>query len=208
MKIKAWPFVLVLLGLWFQTALTISYLCIGMILKIGHVFMQDEGSSEEKLVTPSSSVLVMDCYHIATWPFYTLVVGIKESVKLISVGLFCVSTAFGMFFFLGTTTDVPTNVTDSYRKIVMSDNAIPLHIKAEINERIEDGFEYSDLVWSRNEVIKSCGTENEQISTSTYLLSTAMIGLFRMFPLFSNVLMSVGNSLDDLNCGINEITQD
>ncbi|HFQ4839771.1 hypothetical protein F6X00_25445 (plasmid) [Vibrio vulnificus] len=209
MKIKVWPFGLVLMGLWFLTAVTIGYLLIGMVIKVGHGFFRDDGDSGGKLETPSSTDLMMDCYHVTTWPWYVQVVGIKESLQLITGGLFCLSTAFGMFYYLGASTNVPESVTNSYRSIVTErDHPLPLHVKAEINRRIDDGFEYSDLIWARDELIRSCGIDKEPVNVSTQLLSTAMMGIFRMFPIYSATLMSVGNTIDRVNCTINETTND
>ncbi|MBD0788106.1 hypothetical protein HUO09_17265 [Vibrio sp. Y2-5] len=209
MKIKVWPFGLVLMGLWFLTEVTVSYLIIGIVIKVGHGFFRNEGNSEGKLETPGATDLILDFYHVTTWPWYVQLVGIKESLQLITGGLFCLSTAFGMLYYLGASTNVPESVTNSYKSIVTErDNTLPLHVKAEINSRIDDGFEYSDLIWARDEVIRSCGIANEPVNVSTQLLSTAMMGIFRMFPIFSDTLMSVGNTIDRANCTINETTQD
>jgi hypothetical protein len=200
MKIRVWPFVLVSLGLWFLTLITIGYLVIGIFIKIGHSILREVGAPEG-LDPPTTSDVFMDFYDVITWPWYVSIVGFRRSFVLMGGGLFCISTMLGMFYYLGTSATVPESVSERYKAIAMnSDHSLPLQIKSEINKRINEGFEYSDLLWARNEVRKSCGIKVEHTNSSNKFLRTTTMGMMSILPPFAQTLMAIEDIGDSMTC--------
>lgn len=206
MKVKVWPLVLILLCFWLVPALTLVYLMIGMVVKIGHIMLKGDGGKGKEPIFHSVFGLMVEVYYILTWPRYLKDVGYRGATKIISGSLLAVSVLVGVFYYLGSTTSVPDTVTDDYKAVLLkSEHPLSLPAREELNNRIEEGFDYSDLLWARAEILKSCGSQKQPESLINRFTSTLKIGLFRLVPVFATGVIEVENTAVVLDCDVTEI---
>lgn len=182
MKIRIWPFIAFGLALWWQTIIALIYVLIGLSMKIGPLQIKSQIESKDRIVIPSASELIVDFYHILTWPWYVKSFGYKEVGKLILVGFLFSSLSFGIIFYVGTNAPLTEKVTERYRAMMVKyEGAFSVSVREEMHRRFENGLTYADSVWIKNNVLKACGGKlapvNEDVSYITGAMMAMLIGL-------------------------------
>lgn len=202
MKIRVWPFILTVIALHLMPVQTFVYLLIGILLKVGHSVIRENVSQSETLTTPKLSSLMEDAYHVVTWPWYAVLVGTKEVFLLLGGGLLCISLLIGLFYVLGARASVPNSTVDSFREIIAEDNRLSFETKTDISRRLNSSFNYSDMQSLKPELLKSCGLNYSASSHIEQISNTVLMGVFQMFPTYSNPLMVAEGLSLEMDCMI------
>ncbi|WED21892.1 hypothetical protein L3Q72_00295 [Vibrio sp. JC009] len=197
-----WPLVLILLGFWFAPLLTVIYLLIGMAVKIGQ--LSSSGYDREPDFKSAFGYIV-EAYYILTWPRFFAGDGYKGLIKILGSSLLVVGVLFGGLYYLGTSAGIPDSVTEDY-KAVLSEAGHPLSepVKEEISKRIKEGFTYTDMLWSRNQILDACGYEKQSESPVDQFKTTLIVGLFSLDSSYSSGTIAAQHARYNLSCSVKE----
>ncbi|WP_375753648.1 hypothetical protein [Vibrio sp. HN007] len=197
-----WPIPLLIIAAFLVPGLLLIYLMMGLIVKIGYLFLKDESLGEGKEpVFHTGMGIVMEVYRILTWPAYFKGISRQGLIKIIG-GVFCtVSVIVGSFYYLGFNTDVPQIVIDEYHE-TLADNTSPLSksVKNEISVRIEKGFKYRDFLWAKAQQLQSCNKGFQPESAIDQFSAVLKVGLFGLKPGLADSLILVEHLASKKSC--------
>lgn len=197
-----WPIALLIVAAFLVPGLLIIYLLLGIIVKLGHLFLKDDSVGEGKEpVFHTGMGIVVEVYRILTWPAYFKDVSRHGLLKIIGGVVCVVSVIVGSFYYIGYQTNVPQHVTDDYLAIAAnSKHPMAKPVKAELKSRIEKGFKYTDFLWAKDQILQSCEDGKQATSPIDQFTSVLKVGLFGLKPGLSDSLILVEHLAVDKIC--------
>lgn len=182
------------------------YVGIGFTLKVGYFLLHDDESANQE---PATNLFTIgkDLFDIVAWPWFAMNVGFRMVAKVAIVGGVSLSLIAGGLYWAAIEQDMPENVVAPLIDIA-SDNEspIPMHLRADLNERIENGFEYGDYIWFVDNAMKFCG-DDISFNSKTPFVQHLTVGVMRAFPAANNIVLNIQTKLNSFECLVKKVEQ-